>query len=285
MASNKNGIAFQHQSAEWSQQRTQVGNQLSFDQASAGMDLANKLNELNVNAATSSTNLANQTAGYSNLQGGVNSLVSGGMSGTPNGAVNGARGFLNSAITQAITQNQNNQALNISTHQMNASTNASVGNASYMADTNLQYGKFASRGDYQNAVAGITAKVQDAKLLQPTTAGQVGGNTFNLAKYQWGVDLKLKMMQGAAMRQVATYWMRYGYQMNMWGSVPADFHCMTHFTYWKLRETYVIDADCPEAFKETIRGIFEKGVTVWRNPVDIGRIAMTDNMPVGGITI
>jgi len=285
MASNKNSIAFQHQSAEWSQQRTQVGLQTSFDQAGAGMDLANKLNELGVQTATSNTNLANQTASYSNLQGGVNSLIGGGMSGNPKGAVNGAMGFLNSGISQAITQNQNNQALNISTHQMNAATNASVGNASYMADTNLQYGKFAARGDYQNSVAGITARVQDARLLQPTTAGQVGGNTFNLAKYQWGVDLKLKMMQGAAMRQVASYFMRYGYQMNMWGTVPADFHCMSHFTYWKLRETYVIESQCPEAFKETIRGIFEKGVTVWRNPADIGRTAMTDNMPVEGITL
>jgi len=285
MASNRNGIAFAHQSADWSQQRALTGSQLSFDQAQAGMDLTNKLNDLGVQTATSNTNLANQTASYSNLQGGVNSLVSGGMSGTPNGAINGARGFLNSGITQAITQNQNNQALNISTHQMNAATNASVGNSSYMADTNLAYAKYAARGDNQNAIAGITAKVQDAKLLQPTTSGQVGGNTFNLAKYQWGVDLKLKMMQGAAMRQVAGVWMRYGYQMNMWTELPSDFHCMTHFTYWKLRETYVTAADCPEAFKETIRGIFEKGVTVWRNPADIGRIPMTDNLPVGGFTI
>jgi hypothetical protein len=285
MASNRNGIAFQHQSADWSQQRAQMGIQTSYDQAASGMDLTNELNRLNVNAATQSTTLANQTAGYSNLQGGMNSLVHGGMSGNPKGAVNGAMGFLNSGISQAITQNQNNQSLNIQTHQMNAATNATVGNASFMADTNKQYANFAAKGDYQNSIAGITAKVQDAKLLQPSTSGQTGGDTFNLAKYQWGVDLKLKTLQGAALNQVAGYFMRFGYQMNVWGTLPADFHCMDHFTYWKLRETYVTSAKCPESFKESIRGIFEKGVTVWKNPNDIGAIPMTSNMPLAGIHI
>lgn len=282
MASNRNAIAFQHQSADWSQQRAMTGNQLSFDQASAGMSLTEELNRLNVNAAGQSTNLANQTAGYQALQGAGNAIVGGIGNRNPIGA---ASGVLNAGIGYAVTANQNNQSLNISTNLQNASTNASVSNAGYMADTNLQYANYAAKGDYQNAIAGITAKVQDSKLLQPTTSGQVGGDTFNLAKYHWGVDLKLKTLQGSALNQVAGYWMRFGYQMNIWTTLPVDLHCMSHFTYWKLRETYILSAKCPEAFKESIRGIFEKGVTVWRSPNDIGAIAMTNNLPVEGITI
>lgn len=284
MASNRNAIAFNYQSADWSQQRALTGNQLSFDQASAGMGLTSELNRLNVNAATQSTNLANQTAGFSALQGGANSVI-GGIGGGAAGLANGALGAANSGVSFAITANNNNQALNINTSQMNASANANISNAGYMADTNLAYANFAAKGDNQNAIAGIQAKVQDAKLLQPTTSGQVGGDTFNLAKYKWGIDLKLKIMQGSAMNQVCGYWMRYGYQMNVWGTLPADMQCMTHFTYWKLRETYVASAACPEAFKETIRGIFEKGVTVWRNPSDIGNVPMASNLPVGGFTL
>ena len=284
IASNKNGIAFSYQSADWSQQRALTGNQLSFDQASAGMGLTSELNRLNVNAATQSTNLANQTAGYSAMQGGANSLI-GGIGGGAAGLAQGALGAANAGVSYAITANNNNQALNINTSQMNATANANISNAGYMADTNLAYANFAAKGDNQNAIAGIQAKVQDAKLLQPTTSGQIGGDAFNLARYQWGVDLKLKIMQGAAMRQVAGYWMRYGYQMNVWGTLPVDMQCMTHFTYWKIRESYVTAAQCPESFKETIRGIFEKGVTVWRNPADIGNVPMTDNQPVGGFTL
>ena len=285
MAANKNGIAFSYQSADWSQNRALTGNQLSFDQASAGMGLTSELNRLNVNAAIQSTTLANQTAGLQAIQGAGNAIVSGAAQGGKDGLVSAGMGTLNAAMSLAITANNNNQALNINTHQMNAAANANISNAGYMADTNLAYANFAAKGDNQNAIAGIQAKVQDAKLLQPTTQGQVGGDTFNLAKYKWGVDLKLKILQGSAMNQLCGYWMRYGYQMNIWGTLPADMQCMTHFTYWKLRETYVASAQCPEQFKETIRGIFEKGVTVWRNPNDIGNIAMTDNLPVGGFTL
>ena len=52
---------------------------------------------------------------------------------------------------------------------------------------------------------------------------------------------------------------------------------MTEFTYWKLVECYLEKGDIPESFKGTIRGIFEKGVTVWRSPDRIGRTALKDN--------
>ncbi|QIG76013.1 major tail protein [Rhizobium phage RHph_N3_8] len=282
MASNRNSIAFQHDSADWSQTRALTGNQLSFDQAQAGMSLTGQLTELQIGAATQSTNLSNQTSMFQNVQGAGNAVLGAIMNKNP---INGAAGVLNAGVNQAITQNHNNQSLNISTNLANAANNANVANAGYMADTNLQYANYSAKGDYQNAIAGITARVQDAKLLAPTTSGQVGGDTFNLAKYQWGVDLKIKMLQGAAMRQVAGYWMRFGYQMNIWGTLPDDLHCMSHFTYWKLRELYVTDSRAPEAFKETIRGIFEKGVTVWKNPNDIGNVPMTNNLPMAGFTL
>jgi hypothetical protein len=282
LAGNKNSIAFQNQSADWSQQRALTGNQLSFDQASAGMDLTNKLNELNINASTQNTSLANETAGFNNIQGGLNGLASGLANGK---AIDGGLAFLNSGINQAITQNQNNQALNISTNLRNSSTNAGIANAAYQRDTNKSYADYASKGDYHNAIAGITAKVQDAKLTQPTTSGQVGGDAFNLTRYHWGVDVKVKILQGSAMNTVGMYWLRFGYQMNIWTVPPADLHCMTKFTYWKLRESYITAAKCPELFKETIRGIFEKGVTVWRNPSDIGNVTLFDNAIVTGINL
>ena len=284
LASNKNSIAFSHSAADWSQQRALTGNQLSFDQASAGMDLTNELNRLNVNAATQSTNLANQTAGFQALQSGASGIVTGAAAG-PMGLAGGAMGALNAGLGYAITANANNQSLNISTNLQNASTNASISNAGYMRDSNKSYADFAAKGDYQNAIAGINAKVQDAKLTQPTTSGQIGGDAFNLARYKWGVDVKVKVMQLAALRAVGNYWLRYGYQMNLWQKPPVDLHCMSKFTYWKLRESYVISAKCPEVFKETIRGIFEKGVTVWKNPADMGVIDLGDNEPIGGITI
>ena len=62
--------------------------------------------------------------------------------------------------------------------------------------------------------------------------------------------------------------------------MPSNYQVMDKFTYWKLQDSYVTEGDCPETFKETVRGIFEKGVTVWTNPLDIGTVDVTTNKPI-----
>ena len=59
---------------------------------------------------------------------------------------------------------------------------------------------------------------------------------------------------------------------------------MSKFTYWKMHELYVRSAKCPEEFRLTIKGIFEKGVTVWKSPDDIGVVDYFDNEPLSGIS-
>jgi hypothetical protein len=152
-------------------------------------------------------------------------------------------------------------------------------------DTNFAYAQFSAQGDYSNAIAGINAKVQDARLIQPTTAGQLGGDVFNLAMLKWGLFAKVKMLQYAVNVGIGEFWLRYGYAINRFGRMPSDFQVMEKFTYWKLRETYITSSSCPETYRQTIRGIFEKGVTVWANAADIGNIDMADNAPKTGITL
>ena len=57
---------------------------------------------------------------------------------------------------------------------------------------------------------------------------------------------------------------------------------MQNFTYWKLAETNLLpESNCPQNYRNTIRGIFEKGVTVWRNPDDINNLDIGSNPIVG----
>jgi hypothetical protein len=262
---------------------------MSYDQATSGMELSEQLNRLGINAATQNTSLANETASWRALQGSINSGISGaagGAKGGPVGAATGAlTGVANQVASWAIEVNQNNQSLGIANNLSSSSNRATVEQQGYVRDTNKNYADYAARGDYQNQIAAINAKVQDARLIQPTTAGQVGGDAFNLATYKWGYDIKVKMLNAGAMRAIGEYWLRYGYQINMFGQMPSSLMVMTRFTYWKLRETYITAAQCPETFKQAIRGIFEKGVTVWNNPADIGNIDIADNAIVAGIQL
>src|SRR5699024_9745717 len=205
------------------------------------------------------------------------------MSGSPVGLRGGVMSAAMAGANHAINVNERNQSLGIETSLANRNTRAQVDTAGYMRDTNKEFADYAARGDYEQAVAGINARVQDAKLIQPTTSGQIGGDAFNLAVYQWSADARVKMVTSGAMAAIGEYWLRYGYRINRFIQLPQNLKAMTKFTYWKLLETYLSSSRCPEAFRQTIRGILEKGVTVWNNPNDIGRIDVADNQPLNNV--
>ena len=284
LASNANSIAYQHSSADWSQQKALTGAQLSQDQAYSGMDTAQDMTNIGINAAQAQTSLQTQNMANTAMLDAGQGII-GGIGTGPMGIGSGIAGAAMTGVRTGMAIDVANQSLGISNAASQSSTSRGIQQAQNIADTNKGYANMASRGDYANAIAGINARVQDAKMIQPTTSGQMGGDAFLLANYKWGYDLKIKSITGASMRTVGEYWLRYGYTVSTWGKMPADFHVMQNFTYWKLDETYIIESKCPESYKQTLRGIFEKGVTVWRNPQDIGTLDLSDNEPLAGITL
>lgn len=276
LASSVNARAFGSQSAEWSNQKALQGNQVAFNQANESIGLTQEMNAIGINQATQATAQANQHAA---LGAGVNA-ASGFMGGPAAGALNA----LGQGANLAMTASNNNNMLAINTNAANARTGAATRNAGYMRDTNRAYADFAASGDYQNAIAGINAQVEDAKMIPPTTSGQVGGDAFNLATSFVGYDVKLKTIDISAMVSIGEYWLRYGYRVDRFAKLTA-LHAMSKFTYWKVKELYLSSSTCPETYRQTIRGIFEKGVTVWQNANDIGNIDIGTNKPLVGIRL
>lgn len=283
LASQANSIAYQYQSADWSQQRTATGNQLSFDQSSMSITTNSQLTEQANQQARAMTNLQNTTqvqhTGLSAATGIVGGAASGGLAGAGAGALNGAV----RAGGALIDINARNQSTNLSTAQATRQMNTSNQLAGNVRDTNKAYADWANKGDYSNAIAGINARVQDARLTQPTTSGQIGGDAALLATHKWQLVAKTKMIQDSAMNAIGEYWLRYGYALNRFMRMPQTLHVMEKFTYWRVKELYVTaGSEAPEFARQTIRAIFEKGVTVWKNPRDIGMIDLADNNPVVG---
>ena len=277
MASNRNSIAYQYSSADWSQQKALQGNQVSYDQASAGINSMNQQNDVSMTARNQSAQLSNEMTGLHAISG----LVSGAANGPAGLAMGAVSGLANTAMSVYGT----NQQRDIANRAAIASTGISTGLAGYNRDTNKGLADWAAKGDYQNAIAGINAKVQDARMIPPTTSGQVGGEAFNFATGGWNLITRIKTVSPGAMATIGEYWLRYGYAINRFGTLPKGFSCMTKFTYWKLKETYIKSATCPETFKQSIRGIFEKGVTVWNDANYIGVTDTADNVPLEGISL
>lgn len=250
IASTTNRRQFSYNAAGWSQQKSLAGNQLTYDQAQ--QQLAN--------------NQANQD--ISNIQQGINmglSALSSGMAGNPAGVLMGAAGGVTNLVASNL-QFQNNQQL-----------------AGQFADQNKNLSDWAAKGDYQNAIAGIDATVQDAALTQPSQSGQMAGDGFNLSNGMMIVQIRYKTITTQMQEIVGNYFLKYGYAIRQYLVPQKDFMCMEKYTYWKMLDTSIICSVADEGVKNAIRGIFEKGVTVWRNPTDIGRTYGADNAPIQGI--
>lgn len=288
MAANKNQIAFQQESAGWDQQRAMMGANTAFDQATSGMNTAQDVANAGVMRTSNSAIQGNTTAamqgGVSMLQGVVGAGASAAAGGGIGAVVGGVSNVGGTFANTAIQMNQNTQQASIDNAYARQSSNSQIGNMGNTRDTNMVLAQSVSAGDYANAIAGVQARVQDNKMLQPTTSGQIGGDAFNLATVGWNVVAKLKRLHGVALAEVGEYWLRYGYRVNRWVTPPASLQVCDRFTYWQMKDAVVFSDACPEEYRQTIRGIFEVGVTVYNDPDDIGQIDPADNNPLGGIS-
>lgn len=288
MQTNKNQVAFQQESARWDQTRAMAGAQTAAANAQSGIDQTGQsaLNQQTFNQQMLNTNMVHRGVGggidmlSSGVSAGAQALGGGGVAGLVSGAAGMAAAGGN-AVNDMVQMNQQTAHSN----QLSAANaRASVLNQNQVMDSNLALGRMAAQGDYSNAIAGIEARVQDMKMLQPTTSGQIGGESFLLAKMGWGLWCKVKTVAGNAQYIIGEYWLRYGYNVHAWFTPPANLQVMSKFSFWQTLETSVFADGCPESYRMTIRGIMEKGVTVWKNAVDIGKVDPATNVPVGGFS-
>lgn len=299
MASNAHSIKFAFDSADWSQQKAIQSANLAYNNNSASMQNMLANNALGVSQMYGMAGIANRQ-GQAHIDnsmigtiGGIaGSTISGGLSGGIGGA---ATAFGMSALSGATSQMQSRANFAADVEARNAATSLSAGTSAAMARNNFNvgmannarnydYAQWAAKGDYSNAIAGINAKVRDARMLPPSVNGQMGGDMWQFVNEGFAIYTKLKMISPQAVEMIGEYWLRYGYAISRWiGRFPENFQTMTHFTFWKCQDVTIVDGRMPTTYKNVLRAIFEKGVTVWKSPSDIGNIDPFDNKPVEGV--
>lgn len=290
LAANAHGIAFQHQSADWSQQRALGMAEGQYDIASGAISTNRQITDIANMVASGQTANQNALIGNTAMYGAAGNLLGSAGGGSvfgARGAAAGAASALGQSIGSGLSAGAQMAANDVSTSLANSQRSADTGLSNrqqeLMRDTNNDLARFAARGDYANTIAGINARVQDAQLIQPSTSGQMGGETMNMVNGGWQVSLRWKMIDPARIRLIGEYWLRYGYAIRAFIRPPQNLKVMSKFTYWKMSETYISASTIPEGHKQVIRGQLEKGITVWTNPDDIGNIDFADNKPLGGI--
>ena len=292
LASNARSIAAQYSGLDWAQEKALRANQVGFDNATTGINAGSALANNAMGQDAASTSAANEFA----AQQAINNLFSGagmgaalGLAGGPlGGAIGGAAGAANGLMgmwNQGLQADQNNRQLGIRMDAGGAARDISAGSSMAIRDANKGLADLAARGDYQNARSTLDARVQDAAMIPHGMSGQFGGETFNLVNDEMNLTLRVKMPDIAAITVIGENWLRYGYPVRRPARIPNDLRVMDKFSYWRMTEVYLETANMPEIYKQTLRGIMEKGFTLWNDPDEIGKIDFADNRPLPDIRL
>lgn len=317
LASNAHSLQYNQSSADWSQSKTLMGANNAYNQSQISADtatqqaqlansnrtamqgIANNLSKENLNIQTDNIQFQHdqtQKNALINMGVGVLTSAAGGNYGGMISAVGGAAVDLmnndastaNSMNTATRSYTASVSAANAGVSQQNAynmqSTNVANAQTLQFADMNKSLATSVAKGDYANIIAGINAKIQDSKLSAPNISAAAGGDATLLGDGYAAVWIRYKRIPDSAMKTIGEFWLRYGYYIQRFMQLPDSLMCMTNFTYWKLHEFYLRSSTCPEEYRLTIKGIFEKGVTVWNDPAKIGVTDYADNDPLHGIS-
>lgn len=283
MANTAHSTAQAYESAAWGLERSYAATDTAYDNATAGIQAGIDNSRLQRDIDAQGVEIGNRYGIGSAITGAGAGAVGGAMAGGPAGAGVGAGlGLASGAAQLAMSIGQSNEQLALRNQASIGQQNINTGLSQTIRDNNAALGTWAARGDYENQVAALNARVQDIQLTPPSVAGQLSGNFLKILQ---GVAYFLiyKRIPDSALKKIGEFWLRYGYAVHQFVKPPANLHCMSKMTYWKMTETYV-SGHIPEFYKNTVRGIFEKGVTVWRNPKDIGKVDLADNTPLNGIS-
>lgn len=192
------------------------------------------------------------------------------------------------------TNTTNNNAFSAQTDNTNATSRANAGNtaATMRANSDATRDTGNANAGYTREVGVLNAKenlesthlalqytLNDAKMRAPIQVTAERGNYLSYYAGNNGVQFKIKTMPNGDIRQIGDTFMRYGYALNqIWDLEKSGLCPMPHFCYWKAGDIWVDDRKSSNnLIQETMVSIFMRGVTVWNNPDEIGKVSIYAN--------
>ena len=284
MASTAHTRDYQYSSAAWSFQSANMSAANTYANNQANLRLANENAQLDMKNQAANNALANASTmnniGASTANGIIGSVGALG-SGNVTGAITGTASTL---INANASLNNLNNTMQIQTNNLNlqAAQLANSQDTGYaVADRNYSLSKTVAQGNYDNQVAGIDAGYADAALKSPSSSGNVGGNGMRYSNgHYFNYQIKVKRISDGAVKRVGDYFLRFGYTIHRFIEMPTTPVFNEYYSYWKVQQLEIQAAYMTETEKDAFRGIYSKGVTIWRDPSKIGFVRPVLNQPL-----
>lgn len=179
---------------------------------------------------------------------------------------------LTKIATDATTEINNNN-VNTSNANANRTYDTTVGNAARSRNTSVTNAKNVMTNTRSN----VTATWRDLLNHAAQPVGAYGGDNFGQATGLDTMTVKIVTEDNGAIAAAGDYMLRYGIASNKLYNRPTLTPCR-HFTYWRAADIWAL---CPLAQNDqlqTIRDIFNSGVTIWTIPEEVGGDFTHDNL-------
>lgn len=177
--------------------------------------------------------------------------------------------------TRANTQaDRNNEYATSAATDMTA-TSANTTNANASASRNQSVDN--AKRIMTNTRSNVNAAWRDLLNHAAQPVGAYGGDNFRQATGLDTMTVKIVTEDNGAIAAAGDYMLRYGIASNKLYNKPSLTPCK-HFTYWQTADIWTL---CPLAQNEqlqTIRNIFNSGVTIWNRPEEVGGDFVHNNL-------
>lgn len=176
---------------------------------------------------------------------------------------------------QSTTLNTNNTNASNATSSNIANNNANTSNANAAASRNQSVDN--AKRVMVNTRSNVNAVWRDLLNHAAQPVGAYGGDNFRQATGLDTMTVKIVTEDNGAIAAAGDYMLRYGIASNKLYNRPSLTPCK-HFTYWQTADIWTI---CPLAQNEqlqTIRDIFNSGVTIWNRPEEVGGDFIHNNL-------
>lgn len=206
-------------------------------------------------------------------------------------AANNASSANSTSFNTASTNVQNNQRSSNATTQNNLSTSTAANNANLVtsnaqatretADANVtrahQLATNVAGTNKNTADNAITNGLKQQELRPPLVHGSAQ-NGEHASTRPLGYVARVVTESRYAIRTAGDAFLRYGYQLGQQWRLTA-WQVMKHFTYWQCSEVWCTGpGNAIEGAQQAIKDILVRGVTVWSDPDEIGKVSIYDNI-------
>lgn len=230
----------------------------------------------NVNTATASAQIVSNSTNYNATERNNNNVQQQLNIDIHNKNVNN-----NSLLRDHVSNNNSTNRTNAANTA--ATMRANAGRTQATNDANAGYTRGAlvdnAKETLENSRNGMQYSLYDAGNAPARVIGSYAGDPTADYMRTRGVQMRIKTMSDSEVRQVGDWFARYGYALEQVWDVNESGLCpMNHFCYWKCRDIWIDDTrSSNNAAVTTLATMFERGLTVWKNPDEIGKVNVYAN--------